>query len=104
MDVVFSPEYIYADGRGQKLQTEKIALTNSAVILKDKSAIWLIPIDEKETVSFKQDILGLSGPVTIEGCNRDGQVINSAMDYTIKDGWVTLPLSDEIFKYRLAKI
>jgi hypothetical protein len=101
VDIVFSPEYIYADGRGQKLQTEKIVLANSAVILKDRGALWFIPIDEQDEVSFRQDVLGLSGSVTIEGCNRDGEVLDSAVDYTIKDGWVTVALSDEIFKYRL---
>jgi hypothetical protein len=78
-----------------------MAVTNSAVILKDKGAIWLIPIDERRNVSFKQDILGLSGSVKIDGCDRSGIVLDSEVDYSIQNGWVTVRLSDAFFKYRL---
>ena len=101
IDLVYSPEYLYMDGRGKYLKTDKMSVSNSAVVAKDKGSVWLIPIDEKEQVAFRLSEMGLNEKVYVIGCNQSGKVLNDKVDYDLSNGWLTVNLSDNIFKYKI---
>lgn len=101
IDLVYSPEYLYMDGRGKYLKTDKISVSNSAVVVKDKGAVWLIPFDEKEQVAFRLSAMGLHKKVKVIGCDENGKALNDKVSYKISDGWLTVYLSDRFFKYKI---
>jgi hypothetical protein len=99
IDLVNSSDYLYADGRGEFLKSDKISVTNSAVVLKDINGVWLIPIDEKKQVGFLLQAMDLNEKFTVMGCNPEGKIITDNVKYHLNDGWLTVELSDNIFKY-----
>jgi hypothetical protein len=101
IDFVYSPEYLYMDGRGKLLKTDKISATNSAVVLKDKDAVWLIPIDEREQVAFLLAEMGLNKKVKVIGSDQSGKILTDKVDYHLSEGWLTVNLSDRVFKYKI---
>lgn len=103
IDLVYSPEYLYADGRGQLLKTDKISVTNSAVVVKDKGFVWIIPIDEKERITFLLREMGMNKTVKVVGCDQDGKILADKVDYHVADGWLSVNLSDRFFKYKIVK-
>ena len=102
IDLVYSPEYLYADGRGKLLKTDKISVTNSAVVVKDKGSVWLIPIDETEQVAFLLAEMDLNKKVKVMGCDRSGKILAGKVDYHLSEGWLTVNLLDRFFKYKIA--
>ena len=103
VDLVFSPKYVYVDGRGAPLETDKIALKNSAVILREAGKIWLIPIDEHEKISVRLNAFGLDENVKVVGCDQDSQLIPSRVDYEISHDWLTITCDENFFKYKILK-
>ncbi len=101
IDLVFSPEYLYVDGRGKPLKTEKISMANSAVVVKDYGSVWLIPIDENERAAFRVAEMGLNKKVKVIGCDRNGNILADKVDYNLSEGWLTVNLSDKFFKYKI---
>jgi hypothetical protein len=101
IDLVYSPDYLYADGRGKRLETDKISVTNSAVVVKDQGTIWLIPIDENERVAFLVTEMGLNKNVKVAGCDQNGKILADEVTYNLSDGWLTIQLSDRFFKYKI---
>lgn len=101
IDLVYSPEYLYMDGRGEYLKTDKMSVSNSAVVVNDKGSVWLIPIDEKKQVAFRLSEMGLDEKVNVIGCNQNGKILNDKVDYVLSNGWLTVNLSDSIFKYKI---
>ena len=103
VDLVYSPAYLYADGRGKPLKTDKISLTNSAVVVKDSNQVWLIPVDETRQVAFLLKTMGLDSNVRVSGYDRNGKVLVDKVDFTSSDGWLTVNLSEKFFKYKIGK-
>ncbi len=103
IDLVYSLEYLYMDGRGKRQKTDKISVANSAVVVKDKGNLWLIPIDEKERVAFLLAEMGLNNKVKVIGCDQSGKILADRVDYNLSDGWLTVNLSDRFFKYKIVK-
>jgi hypothetical protein len=101
IDLVFSPQYLYMDGRGKRQKTEKISVKNSAVIVKDKGNVWIIPIDEKKQVSFLISEMGLNKNMKVIGCDQNGKRLVEEVDYNLSKDWLTVNLSDRFFKYKL---
>ncbi|MBN1348657.1 hypothetical protein JXJ21_04545 [candidate division KSB1 bacterium] len=103
IDLVSSPEYVYADGRGTLTKSDDIAVTNSAVILKEAGIVWIIPIDEADMISFRLGALGLGDKLTLTGCDRDSQPVSADIQFEISNGWLTLHLNNQYFKYQIAQ-
>jgi hypothetical protein len=101
IDLVYSPEYLYADGRGTLLQTEKISVTNSAVIVRERNDVWLIPIDENEQAAFLLEAMDLKKQVKVTGYDQNGKNLTDNVDYTLSDGWLTINLAEKFFKYKI---
>ena len=101
IDYIESPEYFYADGRGHTLNTTNIALTNSAVVLREKGSVWIIPIDETEKISFRLSAMNLSEKVTVVGCDNNGNILDMPTRSTLSNGWLTVNCDNNIFKYQI---
>jgi hypothetical protein len=101
IDLVESPDYLYADGRGQKLKTKNITLTNSAVVLREKGSVWIIPIDETEQVTFRLAAMNLSKNVSVAGFDQDGNRLSVTIIYKTMNGMLTVTCDKNVFKYQI---
>lgn len=100
-DFVQSPAYVYADGRGNWFKNNVIEIEKCAVVIQEQGTWWLIPIEPQAEIRLNLKALGLKKDAQPIGCDADGVPVAAAVSATTQNGWLTVKLDPQFFKYRI---